>query len=80
MKKSMLQRRAQCQKNFWMWDQDQVVTKCVDCGRHLPIPYRFVCDAGGRITRAECPSCQTVTCVPVLKDHQTLACLTSVGE
>jgi formate dehydrogenase maturation protein FdhE len=75
MKLTMAERLARCRKNFWMWTTDEVVVKCLDCGRQLPIPYQYVCDAGGRVSRAKCESCQTTTCVPVLKDHKTVSCL-----
>ena len=75
MKLTMAERLARCRKNFWMWTTDSVVVKCLDCHRSFPIPYRYVCDVGGRVSRARCESCQTDTCVPVLKDHKTLACM-----
>lgn len=78
MKLTMAERLARCRKNFWMWNQDSVVVQCVDCHRSFPIPYRYVCDAGGRVSRAKCESCGTDTCVPVLKDHETLACTEGV--
>jgi hypothetical protein len=66
-------RRNRCEKNFWMNGKWAVVVKCLECNRHQEVMVSDVMDLNGILKKSQCCSCGTKTCLPVLKDHQTLA-------
>lgn len=70
---TLLDRRATCQRSFWMYKNEDVVVRCTRCQRLYHMPYRFVVRKDGLVSHSKCPGCQRYACVPMLKDRKTLA-------
>lgn len=72
-----MERVRRCEKLFWTEGRWSVVVKCSECGRHGEACMPAVMSLDGKVRLAYCESCQTMTCLPVLKDKVTVA---EVGE
>ena len=70
---TFLDRRAVCQRSFWMYGTEDVVVRCTCCQKLYQMPYRFVVRKDGLVSNSQCPGCQRYSCVPMLQDHKTLA-------
>lgn len=46
---TLLDRRATCQRSFWMYRNEDVVVRCTRCQRLYHMPYRFVVRQDGLV-------------------------------